>query len=597
MKLPDPRSLRIPALLFVIFILAALCMRKGPDYSHYYDWAKVAATGDLQQIRSTQTSPAGVPHSQWPHGAGFIFAIPSIATGGLIPLGAAVRIAGAAAFLALWTSLFLIAKSLTKGDSQKALAACGAAFFCTHAGYYSLSLSSELFSLASLALLALFTYVPRQTGILKFAAGGAAAGILITTRPQLVLYGGVGVAILIYQLWTSPRMRRLEFIINAMALVVPVAAGAWQVAVTRAWMTGHAGLSPYLFGDELFKSVDFTNPQIAAVLVHPWHGLLLYHPYYLLGFAGLCFCIREERGVNRFALAMCAAALLAHLYHQASWYCWWLGTGTFGGRGMVVASVVLFPVLVKYYYEESHFALRALILACCAWSLLLFYQGDTNFYYYSELIRAMTRTAGNPALLASVLGAALLLLFYYIYKKSANKVQAGAIITIALGSGYSAHRLLGLFPNVRSAGSFAGFLVVLLGTLLLSTFSIWAIAAPVNSKRHGTAGLISRAAANDPPANDAAAWPDRTLRILGWATLFVLLGLLGGLGSGRAKRLPGAIGPAIAEAGVQPPAGSARTFDLEAVEQSAREYEAVPGFDRERQNLKDFIQRERARSK
>ena len=40
--------------------------------------------------------------------------------------------------------------------------------------------------------------------------------------------------------------------------------------------------SPYNFGNDKFSYVSITNLNLAEVLFSTWHGLLFYHPFYLL---------------------------------------------------------------------------------------------------------------------------------------------------------------------------------------------------------------------------------------------------------------------------------------------------------------------------
>ena len=44
---------------------------------------------------------------------------------------------------------------------------------------------------------------------------------------------------------------------------------------------------PYVYGGAGFTSVDLWHPELRAVLVHPWHGLLSYHPLYGVAFAAV----------------------------------------------------------------------------------------------------------------------------------------------------------------------------------------------------------------------------------------------------------------------------------------------------------------------
>ena len=105
-------------------------------------------------------------------------------------------------------------------------------------------------------------------------------------------------------------------------------------------MTGSLLGSPYSFGDGAFRSLDFARPELAAVLLHPWHGLLTHHPLYAVGFAALIVLIVRVRSLpERLFWLSCAIVIVLHVYSQAAWYVWWLGKQTFGMRGLGVSAV------------------------------------------------------------------------------------------------------------------------------------------------------------------------------------------------------------------------------------------------------------------
>lgn len=415
---------------FALFAFAALVSRKGPDYAHYYDWSRAAATGDIFSLRGEQISPSGAPMSQWSHGPGFLLGFSTICTFGAVSEGASARISVGAAFLCIWLSLFGIAQKIA-GSAREAVLYCSVAFLATHAGFYSLLLSSELFSLAALAALVYFIILTNERGLWRFAGGGAAAGILITTRPQLFLYAFVGFAILLFQYWRSPGRGRFTFPIGAALLCTPIAICAWQVAATREWMTGSALKSPYLFGDESFKGVDLTNPKLMETLFHPWHGLLLYHPIYIIAFGLLVIAAWRAAGAARAFLCAAAAALLVHLYHQASWYCWWLGLGSFGGRGMAAASIVLFPFLVR---PRAGVIYKSIVGFCCVWSGALLWQGNSNYFTYGEFMKNWFLIFYDLYGWCAVVGATASILCIYNSKAFVIKGEMPGVVPRALAA-------------------------------------------------------------------------------------------------------------------------------------------------------------------
>jgi hypothetical protein len=147
------------------------------------------------------------------------------------------------------------------------------------------------------------------------------------------------------------------------------------------------------------------------VLLHPWHGLLVYHPLYALGVAAAIWRIwRPVSAAERALWGVVLIALAAHVYLQASWFAWWLGTDTFGSRGLSVASVILVPALLRVLAGSGRAARvvgrEAMVVAaavCALWSYLLLLGGPspryatTQFYTWGALLEGQARTLAHLA--------------------------------------------------------------------------------------------------------------------------------------------------------------------------------------------------------
>jgi hypothetical protein len=178
-------------------------------------------------------------------------------------------------------------------------------------------------------------------------------------------------------------------------LSLPLLLALSQVWFVNVMMTGSPFRSPYYFGDGLFKSLDLLHPEIGAILFHPWHGLLVYHPAYLVLFASVLSgaALVKERRI-RLLMWFLAALIAVNVYVDASWYCWWFGTGTFGSRALGMSAVFLVPaflLLLRIILESGRSILPAMsaVFLCGVWSFLLMVQGHTNFASYSKLAGAV----------------------------------------------------------------------------------------------------------------------------------------------------------------------------------------------------------------
>ena len=237
-------------------------------------------------------------------------------------------------------------RRVTRYDTATVLFVAVVAFAGTHLGFYSFTHSSEILSFGCLALIAYRLCVRRPLEALDLLGLGALCGMLVVVRAHLVLYLPLIFGVAVWRLLRESPARRWPAWAGLVSLfAAPVILAVVQVGMVNNWMTGSPLRSPYSFGDAGFRSLDLVRPDFLTVLVHPWHGLLTYHPLYALCFALVVAGIfRGSRPARLLHLGI-AATLLGHLYIQAAWYCWWLGLWSLGNRGFGVGALLLVPVL------------------------------------------------------------------------------------------------------------------------------------------------------------------------------------------------------------------------------------------------------------
>lgn len=402
-------------LLFAVVALLLLAnARPGPDFRRYVDWANAFQSSDIVSISGDVLSPMRVPLSQWSFGPGMIVStVPALMER---PPEFRFLLIGWVGILVFWIAMHRILDRVTGGDRALTLFGLAICFVGTPVGFYSTAISSEALSYPCLALVVLAVIETRRWRPLEALVLAVPAALLITLRSQLGLYlfAPLAVAAISIVRDRAPMSRRVA---SLAALATPLVIAVVEIMVTNRWMTGSLFSSPYTFGDGVFKSVDLVRPEIAAVLVHPWHGLLVYHPLYAVFLVIPLWMAVENRPVGEKALLLASAgAALIHLYLHASWYVWWLGLGTFGMRGMGISAVLLVPILCKYMAERrgrwSTRIVVAVVVMASAWSALLLLQGTTQFYTYEQLWRAQANRGKDVLtdvpLVAAVLGAVAL---------------------------------------------------------------------------------------------------------------------------------------------------------------------------------------------
>jgi len=376
----------------LVGVLLVASPSKGPDFDFYLDWSFATLSGDIFDLRAGLLSPLGVPLSQWSVGPGLLFAVSWIALGGIRPEGAAAMAAGAFSSLVFWASLLLLLRRAVGNDKGLVLFGLSAAFLGTHAGFYSLNHASESMSLGPGALMIVLLTSRRPWNALQCLWMGASAGLLVLVRVDYIIYAAPALLLAAVRasrsrgdLGQSQRALRLGL------LALPLALAMLPMIAVNRWMTGNPLRSPYVFGDGGFRSLDWTSPEMLAVVGNPHHGLIPYHPLYGLGFLALVWCVwRAPSREERLLWAAGLGSVVAHLYLQASWYAWWLGPLTFGMRALSLATIVAVPALARSLAQTSpgSAARRLWLLAstlACIWSTLLLLQKYTHFYAWADL--------------------------------------------------------------------------------------------------------------------------------------------------------------------------------------------------------------------
>lgn len=390
---------------------------EGPDFGSYTDWAAAALTGDIFSLRGNVLSPGGVPFTIAAAGPGLLFAIGKVV---LLPLSLATAAvaAGWVAAIVFWSCAFIVLRRVADGRDDLAWLGAGALFIGTHAGLYSHSYATEVFANALIAALWAIALTRQRWRWIESAIVGALAGILLLVRAHVVLYA-------IPALWVAcvesagasidghTQAHNATFrvrVAGSIAAIIPLAIAAAEYAMVNRWMTGAWLHPPYLYGDAGFTAVDLWHPEFAAVLLHPWHGLLAYHPLYGIAFVAVAIQAWRTRSVL-WRVTLLAAIL--HLWVQAGWYIWWLGGTTFGMRGLAPAALPLVAGLIAVIRRDLGTRPRRAVVwigavaLACVWSYPLLLRGNTQFRSWTDLLSAQHSAVIAMAVVGVILVGAL----------------------------------------------------------------------------------------------------------------------------------------------------------------------------------------------
>jgi hypothetical protein len=579
-------SLQIAVIVYFVGLLL-INSGGGADFSRYLDWSQVARSGDIFMLPGDYQSPMGVPITQWSHGPGFIFAIGGIA----LPekrayAGAGALFMGCLAMIAFWWAMAKLLLIASDGSGAWAAFGLAAAFMGAGFGFYSDRYSSESLSFAYLALLAYWLVSKREFRKGDLIVIGCLSGTLVLIRPYLAIFALVGFIILAFRLYWFARikenvkqassrihLKRMPLIKLGIACI-PFLLGCLQVLLTNRWMTGSIVRSPYDFGGNGFKSMDLANPHLAATLIHPWHGLLTYHPLYAIAFiATIIMIFKKSTPWNeRFQYAVVTLAFLGLLYIQSCWYCWWLGTETFGMRGLAISGVGLIPIMIRFLTRGSVkrwiiYGFFGSIVISCIWSGFLMWQGYSQFMTYSELWAAQKLNLYRLEIILPAVAAVAAVSSVHILrsrkkmKSSSGKMVAVSAAMLATCIWYIANKLMG-----QTMSSFSGPAAVRWGvvaTILMAVLFYIILSKGISLSR--------------------PRWSVEKVIDVFVIGIYICVTVLF---SRLAVRTEAIIRNSKA---LNHHSDKISAYVVDEVEATYREYLSVPGFDNEKKKLRDFL--------
>lgn len=574
-----------PAAALGLGVLCALALlagsQPGPDLGHYQAWASAIESGTMSVIPTDTVSPVGVPSVQWSAGPGSLIAGFSALMGPVAHVQTATYLAGWLAALGFWLLAGLVLWHLSGGEAAVTGLGLGTLFLATHAGFYTRAHASESLTYPAIALVA-WVALRRSPPTWREALWTAGAtALVIMGRPYLAVYTlPAWVAIGRPAPGDSQRPGgAFGRVVLALAAVSPALG---QTLLVNDWMTGSPWRSPYDFGDAAFRSLDWQRPELAAALLHPWHGLLPVHPFYAVGFGLLIVAILQpgHQAEKRY-FALSAAAVVANLYVQASWYVWWLGTGTFGMRGLAAAAVPCVAALVYVVANARRPVVRAAAgtaaIACSLWSLPFLRAGNINATTASALWTS--RDEGIRILLADprflVAAGVVAVVVSAVLPRYARQPRSlvtslGALVTISL-----ALALLLVEAWERDL-QLTGAVLLVAAVLALASTAAMEVADLIRSVvQPGRWRVVA-----DPQTRvaDGIAW------ILTAAVLWALC-TFAPLVVRTQRAIAGPVDPQQAGRRFVAP------FTVGEVVASYREYQAVEGFDEKKEALRGFLER------
>jgi len=376
-------------LFFIFFFLLYLLSRIGADFSKYIEWAHAFNQNNIFSLEGVTLSPMGIPLSQWFFGQGLLFSLGRIFSENLS--NGALFLGWIFTVIFWWAFLGLLYQ-VSRKNILLTFFGASVAFLGTHLGYYSLSYSTESFSFTCLAVIAYWLVAYKKWRIIDVLLIGVLSGILIIIRvPQAIFLIPIYLMLCYLVFKNNQKDNLVKKLFLLSISLIPVLICMVEIGFVNRWMTGSVIASTYNFGSGAFHSLDWRHPEFLIVLLHPCHGLLVYHPLYLLLLIAVVFLILRKGSIyKKIFFFIILLAFLLSLYIYAAWYIWWLGA-SFGMRGLGIHAVVLIPALIYFIAYQKQKKVSStiwflLIFLSCLWSYLLLFSGCTEFYSYKSLL-------------------------------------------------------------------------------------------------------------------------------------------------------------------------------------------------------------------
>jgi hypothetical protein len=228
---------------------------------------------------------------------------------------------------------------------------------------------------------------------------GVSFSFLLATRFQNIIYLLPLLPIILSYLFRDFNL--IKFL-HISLFCIPILIFFYSQGVVNLWMTGDFLKSTYQFGNDSFKSVDFANLNLKAILFHPCHSIFAFHPVF-----GILFCLNVvalfvmPSWLNKVIVFSVILSVIFNIWLQSGWYCWWLGSVTFGMRGSLLSFIMLLPfsyLVVEYYLTIRVKAIiRLIILLCVIFSSTFIFTENMifecyNFQQYKNVLMHSTQS-------------------------------------------------------------------------------------------------------------------------------------------------------------------------------------------------------------
>ena len=414
-------------LFFLFLSVLVINSGGGPDHTHYLLWSEYFLTFNLDTFSDYPKSINGLPLVLWYYGIGLITSVLSkiFFLKGIL----AMKISSALLTIINFSLFYKISKHY-EISKFSFLFLISLAYLMLPAGFYFNKYSAETWTVF-LTLLSIFLIEHDIKNLKDLKIGtltifGIILYFLILVKITNVFLAVALLLIFYVKKFNKTLINKKNFHKNLKILFFGsffILFAIIMLGIYHKLLNGSFYDSPYSYGNNEFSFFSITNFKLREVLFSSWHGMLFYHPFFILSFLFMLIIFNKKNYKEdniKWILLITSIFFLIRLIIQSSQQVWWAGMGTYGSRGFVGISILIFYALLhinKYFKDiKLNIFLKFLVLSLLVHQTYLLSMGETNFFNYSNYF-AFFISKDSLILFSLIL---ILLTSIFTYKKFYN---------------------------------------------------------------------------------------------------------------------------------------------------------------------------------
>ena len=435
-------------LLFLFLSILIMTSGGGADFTHYLMWSKYFSTLNLDVFSDYPKSKNGLPLVHWHYGIGLFTSI----LGKILFLkGFAVMKTSSVLLTIINFALFYKICTDYKVTKFLFLFLISFAYLALPAGFYFNKFSTETWTIF-LTLMSLFLIehdVKNYKNLknINLVIFGIILYFLILIKITNVFLASSLLLIFYVKKFDKISINKKNFYKHIKVLFF----GSFFILLALIFLLTYYKLlngsflgSPYNFGNDKFSYVSITNLKLAEVLFSTWHGLLFYHPFYLLSIFFLLIIFLKKKLINdssKWILLIVPILWFIHLMIHSSLHGWWWGVGTYGARGFAGVSILTFYAIlnIKDNFKpiKFNFFIKIIILIVLVHQTYILSLGESNFYTLSNYLSFFITKTSLILLLLIAFLLLIIFIFKQIYKYNFSKFAQITIISMAFFASFT----------------------------------------------------------------------------------------------------------------------------------------------------------------